>query len=50
MIFIAQDKAIPAELFKPNAEARAAFAEAEQGKLKHYKTVDALFEDLNADD
>jgi DNA-damage-inducible protein J len=50
MTRIARDKAIPLELFEPNAETQAAFAEIEQGDLKRFKSVDALFEDLNADD
>ena len=50
MTRIAQDKAIPPELFRPNAETLAAFAEIERGELKRFKSVDALFEDLNADD
>lgn len=50
MTRIAQDQEIPAALFKPNAETLAAFAEVEQGGLKTFDSVDALFEDLNADD
>ncbi|MCL1961818.1 MAG: type II toxin-antitoxin system RelB/DinJ family antitoxin [Desulfovibrionaceae bacterium] len=50
MTRIAQDKVIPAELFRPNAETLAAFAEIERGRLKRFESVDALFEDLNADD
>jgi DNA-damage-inducible protein J len=50
MTRIARDKAIPLELFEPNAETQVAFAEIEQGELKRFKSVDALFEDLNADD
>lgn len=50
MTRIAQDKAIPSALFQPNAETLAAFAEVEQGKLKSFTSVDALFDDLHADD
>lgn len=50
MTRIAQDKAIPAALFQPNAATLAAFAEIERGGLKRFGSVDALFEDLNADD
>ncbi len=50
MTRIAQDKAIPAVLFQPNAETLAALEEAERGGLKRFDSVDALFEDLHADD
>lgn len=50
MTRIAQDKAIPAMLFQPNAETLAAFAEVERGELKRFESVDALFADLHADD
>lgn len=50
MTRIAQDKAIPPALFQPNAETLEAFAEIERGELKRFASVDALFEDLNADD
>jgi DNA-damage-inducible protein J len=49
MTRIAQDKVIPTVLFQPNAETLAAFAEVESGTLERFKSVDALFEDLNAD-
>ena len=50
MTRIAQNKAIPPELFQPSAETLAAFAEVEQGELKRFTSVDSLFEDLHADD
>jgi len=50
MTRIAHDKAIPPELFRPNAETLAAFDEIERGELKRFESVEALFEDLNADD
>ncbi|PYE90554.1 type II toxin-antitoxin system RelB/DinJ family antitoxin [Phyllobacterium leguminum] len=50
MTRIAQDKAIPSALFQPNAETLAAFAEVERGDLKQFDSVDALFDDLNAED
>jgi DNA-damage-inducible protein J len=50
MTRIAQDKAIPAGLFQPNAETLAAFIEIERGGLKKFDSVDALFDDLHADD
>lgn len=50
MTRIAQDKAIPSALFQPNAETLEAFAEIERGGMKRFATVDALFDDLRADD
>lgn len=50
MTRIAQDKAIPATLFQPNAETLAAFAEAEHSDLQQFDSVDALFTDLHAED
>ncbi|MCG6138920.1 MAG: type II toxin-antitoxin system RelB/DinJ family antitoxin [Nostoc sp. LLA-1] len=50
MTRIAQDKAIPPLLFQPNAETLAALEEFDGGDLKRYGTVDALFENLHADD
>lgn len=50
MTRIAHDKAIPSALFQPNAETLEAFAEIERGGMKRFATVDALFDDLNADD
>jgi DNA-damage-inducible protein J len=50
MTRIARDKVIPSAIFEPNAETLAAFAEIEHGGLKRFDSVDALFEDLNADD
>lgn len=50
MTRIAKDKVIPVELFQPNAETIAAFAETERGGLKRFNSVDELFENLNADD
>ncbi|CAE6856144.1 hypothetical protein R69746_07727 [Paraburkholderia aspalathi] len=47
---VGQDKAIPPEIFQPNTETLAAFAEIKRSGLKRHKTVDALFENLNADD
>jgi len=48
MTRIAQDKKIPLELFQPNAETLAAFAEVERGGLQSFDSVDSLFEELHA--
>jgi len=50
MTRIARNKAIPSELFQPNEETLAAFAEIDQNNLKRFSSVDALFNDLHADD
>lgn len=50
MTRIAQDKAIPPMLFQPNAGTLEAFAEVERGELTRFESVDALFDDLHADD
>ena len=47
---VARDKALPFELFTPNAETVAAMREARKGKLKKFDTVDALMDDLHAED
>ncbi len=50
MTRIAAEKALPFEPLVPNAETIAAMREARQGGLPRFKTVEALFADLNADD
>ena len=50
MTRIAQDRRIPPELFQPNAETLAAFAEIDLGGLKRFDSVDELMADLNAED
>lgn len=50
MTRIARDKAIPPALFQPNAETLAAFAEIERGEAETVESVEALFEDLYAED
>ena len=47
IVRIANDGAVPPELFRPNATTLAAFKEAEERQGKSFATVDALFEDLN---
>jgi len=48
MTRIAQDKAIPQDLFRPNAETLAALEEVKKGNLERVKTIEELFEKLNA--
>lgn len=50
MTRIARDKTIPPTLFQPNAETLAAFAEIERGEAETVESVEALFEDLYAED
>lgn len=50
MMRIAADKAMPLDLFKPNTETLAAFAEVEHGGLKQFDSVENLFADLHAED
>ena len=50
MTRIAQDKVIPTELFKPNAETLEAFAEVDRGGTKRFASVEALYVDLHAND
>jgi DNA-damage-inducible protein J len=47
---IAAEKALPFEPLVPNEETIEAMREARKGKLPRFKTVDALFADLNARD
>ena len=50
MIRIAKDKALPFEPLIPNAETIEAMKAARRGELTTVKTIDELFERLNADD
>ena len=47
---VANEKALPFELWQPNAETLAALEEAKQRKLPSFNSVSALMDDLNADD
>ena len=47
---VANEKALPFEPLVPNAKTIAAMKEARAGKLKSFKSIDALMADLNADD
>ena len=50
MTRIAAEKALPFEPLVPNAETIQAMREARGGNLPRFKTVEALFADLNAGD
>lgn len=47
---IARDKALPFELVTPNPETVAAMKEARAGALKSFDSVEALMDDLHAED
>lgn len=47
---VARDKALPFELLTPNATTVAAMREARAGKLESFDTVEALMDDLHAED
>jgi DNA-damage-inducible protein J len=47
---VAEEKALPFELHTPNAETVAAMKEARRGGLASFGSVEALMNDLNADD
>ncbi len=47
---VARDKALPFELLTPNEITVTAMREARAGKLKSFKSVDALMDDLHAQD
>ena len=50
MTRIAAEKALPFEPLVPNEETIEAMREARKGGLPRFKTVEALFADLNAGD
>lgn len=47
---VANEKALPFELWQPNAETFAALDEAKKRKLPAFNSISALMDDLNADD
>ncbi len=50
MARIANDKALPFEPLTPNQTTIDAMRQSRSGKLHRFKTVDALMDDLRADD
>ena len=50
MVRVAEEKKLPFELRVPNVETRAAMAELESGGGKRFTSVQALMDDLHADD
>lgn len=47
---VARDKALPFELLTPNAATVAAMREARAGSLKSFGSVEALMDELHAED
>ena len=47
---VAREKALPFELFVPNAETIAAMRDGRAGRTEKFETVEALMADLDADD
>ena len=50
MLRVADEQKLPFEVRVPNARTRKAIAELESGKGKRFRTVNALMEDLHAND
>lgn len=50
MLRIADEKRMPFEVRVPNKATRDAIRELEEGKGKKFSRIDALMDDLNADD
>ena len=50
MLRIADERRLPFDVKVPNATTREAMAELEAGKGKRFASVDALMDDLHADD
>jgi len=50
MLRIADEKRMPFEVRVPNKATRDAIRELEEGKGKKFNNIDALMDDLNADD
>jgi DNA-damage-inducible protein J len=47
---VAQEKALPIELLSPTADTLAAMEEARAGQLPRFNSLQALLDDLHADD
>jgi len=50
MLRVADEQKLPFEVRVPNARTRKAITELESGKGKRFRTVNALMEDLHAND
>lgn len=50
LIRVAQEKALPFELLIPNQTTIDAMKEAQKGRLPQFESIEALMDDLHADD
>ena len=50
MLRVAEERRLPFEVKAPNSRTRKAIHELESGKSKKFANIDALMDDLNADD
>ena len=50
LVRVAEEKALPFDVYKPNEETIAAMHELERGGGRRFKSVEDLMADLNADD
>lgn len=50
LVRVAEEKALPFEVYEPNDETIAAMEELKRGGGKRFDTIEELLADLNADD
>ena len=50
LVRVAEEKALPFDVYEPNEETIAAMRELERGGGRRFKSVEDLMADLNADD
>ena len=50
LVRVVSDKALPFDVRIPNAETEAAMRDIQEGKVKRFKSVEALMADLNDDE
>lgn len=50
LVRVVSDKALPFDVRIPNAETQAAMRDIQEGKVKRFKSVEALMADLNDDE
>jgi DNA-damage-inducible protein J len=50
LVRVAEEKALPFDVYEPNEESLRAIAELERGKGQRFETVEELMADLNARD
>jgi DNA-damage-inducible protein J len=50
LVRVAEEKALPFDVYEPNEESLRAIAELERGEGQRFETVEELMADLNARD